>query len=104
MIRRPPRSTLFPYTTLFRSPTRVEAPDRRATRGDEQHEAQEQRRPAPREPPDDPRDSRARAGRFRLAADPVDSDRLPDVPDALLPAGLPSERQLLLDLIAVAPG
>src|SRR5256885_7314013 len=25
MIRRPPRSTLFPYTTLFRSPTAVEA-------------------------------------------------------------------------------
>src|SRR3712207_7335513 len=25
MIRRPPRSTLFPYTTLFRSPTRNEA-------------------------------------------------------------------------------
>ena len=24
MIRRPPRSTLFPYTTLFRSPTRME--------------------------------------------------------------------------------
>src|SRR2546422_4706915 len=24
MIRRPPRSTLFPYTTLFRSPTLVE--------------------------------------------------------------------------------
>src|SRR3712207_7838394 len=24
MIRRPPRSTLFPYTTLFRSPTHVE--------------------------------------------------------------------------------
>src|SRR2546422_3367249 len=24
MIRRPPRSTLFPYTTLFRSPLRVE--------------------------------------------------------------------------------
>src|SRR2546430_9792468 len=23
MIRRPPRSTLFPYTTLFRSPTRM---------------------------------------------------------------------------------
>src|SRR2546422_8027438 len=23
MIRRPPRSTLFPYTTLFRSPVRV---------------------------------------------------------------------------------
>src|SRR3712207_8354996 len=26
MIRRPPRSTLFPYTTLFRSPVRVEQP------------------------------------------------------------------------------
>src|SRR3712207_8989372 len=24
MIRRPPRSTLFPYTTLFRSPCRIE--------------------------------------------------------------------------------
>src|SRR5256885_15713878 len=24
MIRRPPRSTLFPYTTLFRSPSRVQ--------------------------------------------------------------------------------
>src|SRR2546430_12692606 len=24
MIRRPPRSTLFPYTTLFRSPDRIE--------------------------------------------------------------------------------
>src|SRR3712207_8444759 len=26
MIRRPPRSTLFPYTTLFRSPREVRAP------------------------------------------------------------------------------
>src|SRR3712207_7869402 len=25
MIRRPPRSTLFPYTTLFRSPTTIRA-------------------------------------------------------------------------------
>src|SRR2546422_3523109 len=33
MIRRPPRSTLFPYTTLFRSG--VQAP----TRGDQQREA-----------------------------------------------------------------
>src|SRR5437588_3818458 len=33
MIRRPPRSTLFPYTTLFRSPLpslHPHAPDRRA--------------------------------------------------------------------------
>src|SRR3712207_8725867 len=27
MIRRPPRSTLFPYTTLFRSPAYVGQPD-----------------------------------------------------------------------------
>src|SRR3712207_8784942 len=26
MIRRPPRSTLFPYTTLFRSPLRTASP------------------------------------------------------------------------------
>src|SRR2546422_8125571 len=31
MIRRPPRSTLFPYTTLFRSHTAY-SPDRRARR------------------------------------------------------------------------
>src|SRR2546426_8471579 len=30
MIRRPPRSTLFPYTTLFRSPTRKVATARNA--------------------------------------------------------------------------
>src|SRR5690349_22170536 len=46
MIPRPPRSTLFPYTTLFRSPetarareparpdTRVELPNRQANSGD----------------------------------------------------------------------
>src|SRR5256885_12704350 len=27
MIRRPPRSTLFPYTTLFRSPNRLAPPN-----------------------------------------------------------------------------
>src|SRR3982750_2238345 len=32
MIRRPPRSTLFPYTTLFRSPARGEAPERTGAR------------------------------------------------------------------------
>src|SRR2546428_9733479 len=32
MIRRPPRSTLFPYTTLFRSPPPSPSPDR--TSGD----------------------------------------------------------------------
>src|SRR5690349_23292696 len=34
MIRRPPRSTLFPYTTLFRSPERRAGDGRRA---DERH-------------------------------------------------------------------
>src|SRR2546427_9548738 len=33
MIRRPPRSTLFPYTTLFRSPLAHPALDGRAGRG-----------------------------------------------------------------------
>src|SRR6476620_12410034 len=36
MIRRPPRSTLFPYTTLFRSPTHhaAEAADLHVQRGE----------------------------------------------------------------------
>src|SRR3712207_9248621 len=32
MIRRPPRSTLFPYTTLFRSSTAAERQERQACR------------------------------------------------------------------------
>src|SRR3712207_432636 len=32
MIRRPPRSTLFPYTTLFRSAKRIELDDRKHDR------------------------------------------------------------------------
>src|SRR2546430_6135389 len=35
MIRRPPRSTLFPYTTLFRSHTAAEDPDDTAPRSTE---------------------------------------------------------------------
>src|SRR5256885_10271547 len=31
MIRRPPRSTLFPYTTLFRSPSSVRASSKETT-------------------------------------------------------------------------
>src|SRR2546429_1845399 len=49
MIRRPPRSTLFPYTTLFRSrrlPSRVPSP--RASRGGT----------PPRRPPGAPRERR----------------------------------------------
>src|SRR2546422_6380651 len=33
MIRRPPRSTLFPYTTLFRSPRRRGTPSDRGAQG-----------------------------------------------------------------------
>src|SRR2546425_9409300 len=52
MIRRPPRSTLFPYTTLFRSPQRHERRDRRGggeqvqryrPRGEDQPVAHERR-------------------------------------------------------------
>src|SRR3712207_8300750 len=44
MIRRPPRSTLFPYTTLFRSPLLADDPDGGAP--DERR-----RRPHPALPP-----------------------------------------------------
>src|SRR2546430_7666265 len=40
MIRRPPRSTLFPYTTLFRSPR----PERHATHRQDRRGSQEPRR------------------------------------------------------------
>src|SRR5256885_11683162 len=39
MIRRPPRSTLFPYTTLFRSPELGHAPRRGASRVAAPHSA-----------------------------------------------------------------
>src|SRR3989442_4715964 len=46
MIRRPPRSTLFPYTTLFRStPARSHAP---APRGARRRRGRHARRRAPR--------------------------------------------------------
>src|SRR6266403_1106673 len=35
MTRRPPRSTLFPYTTLFRSRERIDAGELHAVAGDE---------------------------------------------------------------------
>src|SRR2546429_5810210 len=41
MIRRPPRSTLFPYTTLFRSlPPNTELPRERANRGSKDQQLQ----------------------------------------------------------------
>src|SRR3712207_7946604 len=46
MIRRPPRSTLFPYTTLFRS---CRSPARSRRRGE--HDLQEPARRSPSPPP-----------------------------------------------------
>src|SRR5258708_11065424 len=40
MIRRPPRSTLFPYTTLFRSPRTVDALVASRSRADARHPLQ----------------------------------------------------------------
>src|SRR3712207_7341611 len=40
MIRRPPRSTLFPYTTLFRSARREGEDDRGDRRGGDAHQEQ----------------------------------------------------------------
>src|SRR5438874_7844201 len=41
MIRRPPRSTLFPYTTLFRSEERRETPDLLRENSERAHELAE---------------------------------------------------------------
>src|SRR2546428_13793790 len=50
MIRRPPRSTLFPYTTLFRSALRRGAPQRgRAAHAGERGRAHPQRAAAPQD-------------------------------------------------------
>src|SRR2546422_3640693 len=44
MIRRPPRSTLFPYTTLFRSHQAGDSLDRARPAGDEHPEPRERER------------------------------------------------------------
>src|SRR3712207_9402065 len=52
MIRRPPRSTLFPYTTLFRSDARgLGEPRQRDPRAGERVAAGAGRAPAPAPPP-----------------------------------------------------
>src|SRR5436305_7910208 len=48
MIPRPPRSTLFPYTTLFRSPTRKETPSPGRPLAPWASKVRENRRPTPR--------------------------------------------------------
>src|SRR2546430_6306832 len=47
MIRRPPRSTLFPYTTLFRSPRRADDAGREDLRDRRRHERDSTHRDRP---------------------------------------------------------
>src|SRR3712207_8552471 len=71
MIRRPPRSTLFPYTTLFRSHRRVTVP---TTHDAPQAPSQTQRRRnnAPRTP-----SCNERTGKPRVPSDTVSHHRTP---------------------------
>src|SRR5690606_42147770 len=68
VVRPPPRSSLFPYTTLFRSPRPVRERDpARRHRGEEpdpRHPPRGRRRPAPalREPAPGPRPRRRQRG------------------------------------------
>src|SRR3989442_3665629 len=50
MIRRPPRSTLFPYTTLFRSPRRGRLPARARVLRDHARAEADRRPHVPRRP------------------------------------------------------
>src|SRR2546423_6280599 len=49
MIRRPPRSTLFPYTTLFRSQQQRKGDRRRVVRSDRPHQLRLYLRPVDRQ-------------------------------------------------------
>src|SRR2546430_11088926 len=75
MIRRPPRSTLFPYTTLFRSPPRAAGFRRRRSRRG--------RAPARRRGGRDSHDRRARdfrAGQPKFGAPGGSGGRTPQLP------------------------
>src|SRR2546426_12094822 len=78
MIRRPPRSTLFPYTTLFRSPAargpgRVRG--RRGGRPDRRKPAAENRGgPRGRARPPEPRVDRERERELRQSVEPLRRD------------------------------
>src|SRR3989441_11471583 len=66
MIRRPPRSTLFPYTTLFRSHPREHAPGEASP----QHSMT-----SPRELPTQARDHHRRAGTVPFMCELEDGER-----------------------------
>src|SRR3989442_14247080 len=84
MIRRPPRSTLFPYTTLFRPPPRLQA------RGVGRHALRRDgREPAGAHGPGAVRARRARGGEGRFGAHRADLERSPH---GLQPARAPDPR------------
>src|SRR3712207_8335085 len=73
MIRRPPRSTLFPYTTLFRSPARAGPPLAARPPGLRGEPGADERRQGPRAVPPGGTDGPAREGTGDLQprADPL---------------------------------
>src|SRR3712207_8552079 len=73
MIRRPPRSTLFPYTTLFRSAP-LERPLLRALRGAHAAGQQLDAGPRPARPGQAEQDRRRVVAACRLAVAPVGVD------------------------------
>src|SRR5688572_31665426 len=91
MLRRPPRSTLFPYTTLFRSPLSPQA-----TRGRCRARAGARLLDAPRSRADAP-ELRRRAP--RAAALRVDPDRTPAPGSALRSEEHTSELQSQSNLV-----
>src|SRR3712207_9049533 len=84
MIRRPPRSTLFPYTTLFRSREAEGDVDDRED-GDPGEDGEEERGDAVREPPrQDEADDRLDQGHGQDAGEEAGPDRAPDLHDRAL--------------------
>src|SRR5256885_6887473 len=68
MIRRPPRSTLFPYTTLFRSRVRLQPPDAARRAGEDELILA-------REPPQRKTEEREREAIETVRRTPIAADR-----------------------------
>src|SRR5690242_21410636 len=77
MIRRPPRSTLFPYTTLFRSPRKIDRQREHRGEQDEQEQSDRQefqpasdrgrRRPLPSSRPQDRKSTRLNSSHMSIS-------------------------------------
>src|SRR3989441_12695530 len=78
MIRRPPRSTLFPYTTLFRSLEHYRAGERTEERADH---APDNGHGHPHRGADDPADQRAPRRPARAAVPPREAKSQPPLDD-----------------------